>query len=725
MNNYYVPFSNFILRTPTLPLTDLKVLENTVYQSMNSRKETAIQEAIFIASPTLYRQLFDPKERKKDKNLDKAIESYLKYLIRMSTRATPFGLFSSCSVGKIDIQTELYIGSSLIRKTRLDSKIVFAIFERLNSTPNVRKVLKFFPNNTLYSTGKYYRYVDQLVKDDINLFSIASVKSSQALKKVLKAAQNGSLISQLVNELYLIGIDDENATSYIEELIKSNILLSELNTPLAPTEVHFLKNKMKQISTLLGFEKAFFSNIQNQIQKLDQNQINSFDTYENIRKKLLLVNHLNSNDLLFQVDQYKEGANLSLGVDIIHELQSVVNFFVKNTSLKINPDIKEFQEAFYNRYEDQEIPLSIALDPDLGLGYPVNYGISDNSGKIIKELQPFLHKARSPVTGDIITRSILVELAKTQTKEPIQINIDREKNQEVQNRHLPDTIYAFFQIFKNDEEGPLLYIKGIGAGGANLFSRFSHLHQDIKFLINEITKKEDELNDNAIIAEIIHLPPNTRVGNILKRGNIRSHEIEYFTASTLERDKKIPVSDILISVKNGSIELRSKKHKKRIVPRLTTAHNFNNRTLPIYRFLCDLQYHNVFSGFAVNLEAVRGNSNYVPRVCLGKSILSLATWIIYDYEFNTLTNPNLYESFIKKWRCDRQIPQRVLLIKGDNELLIDLTFVPCIKILLSELKKRKILEVKEFLFTENDTPIKGENGSFANEIIVPFYKTKK
>jgi hypothetical protein len=39
----------------------------------------------------------------------------------------------------------------------------------------------------------------------------------------------------------------------------------------------------------------------------------------------------------------------------------------------------------------------------------------------------------------------------------------------------------------------------------------------------------------------------------------------------------------------GEIVLRSASLKRRIVPRLTTAHNFRSGTLGLYRFLCAVQ----------------------------------------------------------------------------------------------------------------------------------------
>lgn len=41
--------------------------------------------------------------------------------------------------------------------------------------------------------------------------------------------------------------------------------------------------------------------------------------------------------------------------------------------------LDSFRTAFYERYEEREVPLAMALDSELGVGYLVGYGIGDVS----------------------------------------------------------------------------------------------------------------------------------------------------------------------------------------------------------------------------------------------------------------------------------------------------------------------------------------------------------
>ena len=255
-----------------------------------------------------------------------------------------------------------------------------------------------------------------------------------------------------------------------------------------------------------------------------------------------------------------------------------------------------------------------------------------------------------------------------------------------------------------------------------MISRFSFLDDNIKSLVKEITKKENEINKDCVVAEIIHLPPNPRVGNILKRGSIRSHEIEYFTFSNLASEKKISMADIMISIKNGRIYLRSKKNNRQIIPKLTSAHNFYKDTLPIYKFLCDLQHYNTISSFEIDFKAIVRQNNFIPRICIDKTIVSLATWILTVKDFQDLLDTKLSLSLTKDWRIKRHIPEKILLINGDNELLIDFSCDISVNVIISEVKKRGVIEVKEFLFNSDNLPIKSDQGGYLNEFIVPFYK---
>src|SRR5437762_6425126 len=110
---WYEPQQSFVVRTPLFPVerffqwcagqrTSLEsprqVLQRTLKQFY---QQPLAQEALFIASPDLHKQLLlwlDDNIEKPDKK-ERAELAFVKYMIRMCTRCTPFGLFASCTAG--------------------------------------------------------------------------------------------------------------------------------------------------------------------------------------------------------------------------------------------------------------------------------------------------------------------------------------------------------------------------------------------------------------------------------------------------------------------------------------------------------------------------------------------------------------------------------------------------------------------------------------------------
>ncbi|WP_316931256.1 lantibiotic dehydratase [Chryseobacterium sp. P1-3] len=109
-----------------------------------------------------------------------------------------------------------------------------------------------------------------------------------------------------------------------------------------------------------------------------------------------------------------------------------------------------------------------------------------------------------------------------------------------------------------------------------------------------MTKKEEKLNTDYILAEVIHLP-EARIGNVIRRPTLRRYEIPFLAQSVLPEENQIPLEDLYISLLNDKIILRSKKLNKEVKPYLTNSHNYSSNPLPAYHFLCDLHSQNIRS----------------------------------------------------------------------------------------------------------------------------------
>jgi thiopeptide-type bacteriocin biosynthesis protein len=263
-----------------------------------------------------------------------------------------------------------------------------------------------------------------------------------------------------------------------------------------------------------------------------------------------------------------------------------------------------------------------------------------------------------------------------------------------------------------------------GPSGGNLLGRFCHLHSEIEKITSSILEEEEAHHPEYIYAEVVHLP-ESRIGNILVRPALRKYEIPYLCGTTLEKEFQIPVNDLLVGIENNKVILRSKKLNNDITPRLTTAHNFHMTTLPVYQFLCDLQFQGTRQiGWH---WGVLGDRSFLPRVSYGRFILSKAKWILTKEDIKDCdkkADDQLLKLFAEI-RRQANLPEYVLLSQGDNELLLHLKNIFCIKLLLAEINKTGSVVLTETTDTLDQCWIKSNEGCHPGEFIFAFSRKKE
>jgi thiopeptide-type bacteriocin biosynthesis protein len=191
--------------------------------------------------------------------------------------------------------------------------------------------------------------------------------------------------------------------------------------------------------------------------------------------------------------------------------------------------------------------------------------------------------------------------------------------------------------------------------------------------------------------------PGGRVGNIAQRLSFFEYEIPYLAGAGVETGKQLPVHDLLLSVRNNEVVLRSSRINKRVIPRLSNAHNFTTSTLPVYQFLSFLQYPDeVKPGIDWGHPTLK--RRFLPRVTYGNLILHRARWFLYSRDISLITGSAgpivLLRDFISKWKVARF----VTLSEGDNELFIDTANGEYLELLLTEMKKRHFIKLVEWPF---------------------------
>lgn len=711
-------FDKFVVRTPYLSFKEFKDCfseENTNVKFENQLENRTFREAIYLASPSLHNEINDNINKKPKYSL-------IKYYNRASTRCTPFGLFAGVGYGNFDKENDFPLSFSehqKFRDTKLDMHFLVSLSKFFNSLPHIKNNILYFPNNSIYIVGNRIRFVEYENKNGKRDYIISSAPLSEELEEILLASREGKTIDELSSILNNKEISSDKAREFINELIENQVLVSEIEPNVAGND--FLDSIVSILERIgADKEKDLLINIKNKIKQLDLNFGNSVNMYSEIEE---LINNLNieyDKNYLFQTDLYYD-SEIKLSYEWKRQLKKGISFLNKITTPYKETALEKFKEAFYERFENEEVSLSYALDSEIGIGYLQNI--------LTKGVHPYLEDLTLPSSNQ--NKELQIKLNSTHiilnqklqksywNKDyVIKLSDDDFNNFEENWNDLPDTLSLMGEIISENQQEKL-YINNISGNAGRLLGRFCSEKSTIKDFVVQISDKEQELNPDKILAEIIHLP-ESRIGNVIRRPQLRNYEIPYLANSTLEDKNQITIDDLYISIKNNRLFLRSRRHNKEVVPHLTNAHNYSKNSLPIYHFLCDYNYQKKRSSLFLGWGGISQIYDFLPRIEYENIILSKARWRVDSEQikyFNSIIlSENIEHLFqkIEEWRRLKQIPQWIQWVRGDNTLAINLKNYDLVQMLFSSVKNEKEIIIEEFLYNDKS--------DYIHQFVFSFYK---
>ncbi|WP_337965394.1 lantibiotic dehydratase family protein [uncultured Flavobacterium sp.] len=722
-------FSSYVLRTPLLPLPlYLSTIENYSEEKVKELYQNSlIKEAMNLASPDLKKEL--DKWEKKDSNLSdekaKKLEiTFIKYLARMSSRCTPFGLFAGCSIGEIVAETNIILEDSVNSKrfTQFDMQFWVALLQNIAKREKAISYLRYFPNSSIYEFGDFYRYIEYKYIKTTREHTISALRKSDILQEIILKSKSGLTIDEMNSFLAENDSEKEEAANFIHQLVKFQFLVSELDAVVTGNnEFDRILSILRNIPDLEK-EYQFLEKINKQVLDLDISLVPTENQYLNIKKRIHEEGFDCDEKYLFQTDLNTATIANSLDRSTVKKVTQGLYFLNGIQPKKESKNLKTFAREFSKRYESQEMPLMNILDTEAGLGYPINHDMSDSH----EILEGFSFKQKKEKNENQIWNSydLILEKKLQECFSNNQTTITLSENDfpdfDAAFDNTPVTFSALIEIYEDEK----IAIESSGnVSAAKLLGRFCNGNPDIHNLTKEIVAKEEAFHHDKILAEIVHIP-QSRTGNILRRPVLRNYEIVYLANSGVEKENVIDLNDLFVSIKGDKIILRSKKLNKEIIPCLSNAHNFSSDSLPLYHFLCDLQAQNMKPIFNFDWGILESHYNYFPRVEYKEIILSKAKWIIMKEDiipFLKVNNTDLFEVF-SNWRIDKNIPYLVNWVNFDNTLLLDFRTEIGIQLFLKSTQNRTKIILEEFLF-ENNSIVKNSSGEdFSNQFIVSFYK---
>lgn len=759
------PSSFFVLRTPLLPIDDFlnwsvsaQLACDNASPSARGEKEwrialergrailrsrlqvPAVQQALHVASPSLTTGLAywlkDP-DSKKGLQAERAV---VRYFARMCSRCTPFGLFSACSLGDIYPVGE-NPGTSLVLSalstyrltTRLDYSYLHGLARGLMRDRQLAKELTYWPNSSLYRNGESWHYVETRATGARVTHHLVQMQNDALLERILTTIGSGTTYAQLVRVVVeelgdASDVSDAEIEEYIFDLIHSEILVSSLSPLL--TGQPALDDLLGHLADLKGAEKAtaVLSNVKLGLADIDSTGLGASATqYLRLESELASLPAELDSRRLFHTDLTKPVEKAILGDNVISDLASAARLLWNYGSGGEDKDLRRFREAFVERYEHEWRPLLEVLDQDWGIGF----GVSDvpTPSPVLRDLGIRKKDAPKDHLAELAARQIMRQSSRP--VEEIDLDFSDLGRGPGADERTPSSFFLWVTIIAESSDAVdrgeyKLYVRRAdGPSGGKLIGRFCHADPTLTEKLRDYFGEEQNHVPHAVLAEIVHTPEG-RAGNIICRPVLRQHEIVYLARSGCPAERQIPASDLLVTVtQDNRILLMSRLLQREVIPRMASAHAYlSPGQSPVYRFLCSLE-HEPGKGEPVFDWGELAALDYIPRIRVGRVVLSCRQWRLSKKEIDTLQGRDRFRNYIlvQALRQARGFPRRIVLAEGDNTLTVDLDNPLSVDAFVHVMNRKDGAIIREMFPPPDQFCARGPEGRFSHEIIVPFHNT--
>lgn len=708
----YLPADFFLLRAPALAartFQQLGMLTKTQHASTTRpdsllQKQTAaiaafllsldssfpVESAIALASPSLYKGLARLRSGEIDARREKHIfAGLLRYLIRMSTRPTPFGLFAGVAPGFFGEETTLQLGVPALGRWRArpDMNWLLAFLKDLEASPSLLTHLTVQRNQLVYLVGERIILLDDDPygqKQDQTL----SLRASHAVRKALELAHEPVAYLALRDALQASfpGVKPEKIVRLLGQLWEHGLLISTLHPSL--TDVQPASTLLRQLEKLEGTDEArqLLTSVLAFSAAIDQDRAGRSPDFP---AELIALQHGQTSSRRYaspiQVDSL-----LSLSAPTLHKDIGTVAARAAELLLRFTPfpqsapHLQVYRHRFLEKYgPGAEVPLLELLSPELGLDAPPGYTrppcTFQQNGTDQHPLQERRERTLQALMQEaLVDRSLEVELsedhlAALETWQP-----------RIQQAPLSLEIYLHIHATSRQalDEGKFWAIVGPNPGSTGAgrsFGRFLDLPgMHALNALRQLLAREEALEAEAVFAEFSYQPTDAREANVALRPLLRTYEIAVGTAPILPSAHVIPLHDLLVGIRDERFYLYSRRLNKRVI--VCQLHMLTAVQAPnVCRFLTEIAADGlpVLTGFDWGSLA---GAPFLPRVTVphgqqAKLILTPACWNLQattiqpqgegDPEMRLFTG-------LQRWRSRWRVPRYVYLTELDNRLLLDL-----------------------------------------------------
>lgn len=707
----FIPSPFFLLRAPFWSIEKWAQILNesnwveAIFQLYDS--DEAFQEAVAVASPNLDREI----NKGEKKRTEKIAYSLLKYAIRMSSRTTPFGLFSFISLGKWGEVTEVEINSLFVQKgVRPDLSWVYAYIEKLYKNKELFPALFVYKNPLIAEAQDrfFLEFHRQIEKDDHNQTQIKSIDKTIVTEAIFKLTDQEIEVSVLCDQLEkkIDSSDRERLLEVILQLYEQQFLLPSLLPSLL--SVSPFQDVLQKLP-----RDRFLKHVGNIIEQYQSTTIG--EGILSLRNCMESMKEGVEVGTKLQVDSFYNKNRPILPKTIANAAIDTVNLYATLSRKNHHKEIlKSYHEKFLEKYGTHRIvPILEVLSPEQGLGDFKSEKLPSISSQLEKNLEKWLYNQSHDVEEEIVlTDEVVEDLLKKSGEKPFD-------PYEI----IPSTD-VFCQVLAESKEeidrGNFRLLECYpGWQGGGTFGRFNYLFsQKEREEIEAFFREEEALEPNALFVQTSIWPLTGNEANVSSLPCIRRHCLDL--SSTEKKEADLTLEDVYVGANLEGLYLTLREGDPQLFccPGHLLRPQLMSKPIELMRTITLNNQNVIEPDFWGGLRKER---EFFPRIRYKKSILYPAMWQFDGTLFSHLPKQKIEQTFAI-WSDTRKLPKKCLLISGDQQLLIETQHPAIRKEIINRIMKKEVVQFKEYL---PSSWLKTDKGHHISELVIPLLKHPK
>lgn len=608
----------------------------------------AVAEAVEHVSPDLARRVteicegacVDPRRARR------AVISMIRYVLRMTGRATPFGLFAGVATVGIGTGLSLHWGNEHRAVTTPSAAWISQVIMNLEARDELRRSLTVVANNLCFVRG------DRLIlpQPALTVDEIA-VNHTDAVRLVMDAARTpipyGMLAAKLKAEFPDVPVMtiDRTLTALLEQRI-----LSALHAPSTVTDAFgYLMDQLVEMSRL--------TDLYGELQAIAE-ELKAAGTR---RSRMALIDRMRAlvPDVLrpLTVD-LRLDYDLTLPREVVHEAERAASVLTRLSACPAGPpNWQAYHTRFFERYGiGSLVPVRDLTDPDIGLGFPAGYRGADPQppgppSDRDRRLLALVQQAMLDGLDEIILTDHLIDDLTAGELSP-------QGRLELCCRIQATSPAAL-------ESGDFtLAVTGVSRDAGAMTGRFAGLLDPTERAAITQPFANDELPVQ------LSFPPLDPASAHVARAPALLPTVLSLGEYPPAGPEVLTVDDLAVVSDGRRFSLVSSATGQRLTPHILHALDLRGHTPPLARFLAEIAnaHDTVVTAFDWGIASCLP---YLPRLRFGRTVLASARWLLAARELPDKAVVQ-WEAAFARWRATRRVPSRVLLTEGDRRLPLNL-----------------------------------------------------